>query len=1769
MGVSFKVGKVGTRYRPRPVQDEVQEKENAVVSPVADTQPPHRLNKGKYYGKGDKVVNHANKEDIEVSFSLSMFSYGFSIGKATERFNGVPKQLYPYTRASDALFTAIEYGCLPGDIFGDISCNYNNGAVLCEIRDYRHCSYEKAGITCVVNSPVVHKVLLQMCMENVVKDILSVSDDSWTYKDLLEVESCLLKALQPELHLNPEPLLDKFCGAPMAKKLDLGVNWGWKKRKLNDAPGTNPRFGGQNQRGISSLQTAKRCISDSPATNPSFSSQNQRGAPCSQLAVVSTVPDAPATKPRFSNQNQRGVPCSQQAHANSISNLQKNNGLLESIVQPNALTVMPNYQSVNSCSQSALEDLTSSSLSSVPMQCFSKHNRESREPSLLDFSQQQGFETQSIQRPLTKVPKQEPVDFSSQVPPWNQPSALGMVPNYQLVDSCSQSVLGDLTSSSLYSVPTHSKRNLQSREPSSLVNSPEGVCEPQGIQRLVTKVPKQEPVDFTQQLPPWSQPSSFAMVPNYQVTGSSNQSVIGDLTSSSLSSVPVKCSSNSDSREPSSFGLSQLGRYPGSQPSPLETVPNYQLVDRCSQSVLGDLTSPNLSSTHLQCYSSGETRDPNLLVCSQTGRCEMQAIQRPVFKIPKQEMEEFSQQPPPPVNQPNPLAMVPNYQLVDRCSQSVLEDLTSSSLSSVPIQYFSKHNTESRDTSLLVHSQLGRSEMQAAIGRPMMKIPKQETVDFSHQQPYALAMVRDYQLAGSYSQSVVGDLTSSSFSSVPIQGFSKHNSGSRECSTVANSLMGRCESPAIQRPTTKIPKQEPMDFSPQQLPGSQPEFIFATGIQQNAMLHQQPGAKKVPGETFHDKKGQSLLINGGQPAILEGIPKMHAGMSTAAVRQEPVETRNFSSLDVTKIKDRYIDMDMQSHRSSLPQVQMQGSLLGTYAPSTNSPWNQLPHDRNVRKEVVAQKRKASPNPQVTAAVNVPPLSSYQSESSRREASVPVKRKKNCRLRGLNSEVSDSLALTGNTNRPGSLQMGNGFNTTSIIANSLQPGNVFNTNATVENHLQLGNGYNMDANATNLQAGNGYNANATTAASSLQLGNGYNDGANNAVATSPKAGNGYNANATAVASSLQLANGYNASATSGTCRLQLGNCRSTGMNTEVSSLAVTGNSNTIIADGLQAGNGYNNIATMASGLESGSFNLHKTSQVGDIQRFEKIKEVTQSYDLNNSNRKFDNRNPAPLVFKLWNFEQNGKLEDATSGIADGRFDVVKRMLTFMRRSHLHHGNEIPIVESKACVKLIMSKNFIEGFVEAIVSYGHEEGFCSTATLPSMHALTLFTAQFTSLMAREGYCLVSDRIEPAFLNDNNCTSTQNVAVNAGVPLVAVALGMISSSTPERSTSMISPMSDEVSTINNCAQLLLKNLNSGSHFLAAENIQSAQQNSRSNLLKLELDNAAALVSSVQQPHWQLALSNQAQLQFQILQRQRQQDQLMQSMKMMGAVSTAVGSSGTANTGGAIQGGHRNSGHGSFSNGMGVGQQNQLMQSMKMMGGVSTAVVVPGTANRCGGIQGAYRNSGRGSISNSVGMGGSAHTPTGAQISSISNVGQCNNRGSRNMPGSSDSKQRLFGGISDNAAAVLAELRKADGGQGRSLTDGFPFWNNSGMVQMQTPNIQDMAYLLSNQQMKPRNHQQQQAGVQPQIKNNFVNNVSSPPPNRVCSQQFYQQPQISPLQQLNSGSARMQQQQMNRNIVFGADSPELSSRTHISISSSSASSSKNLSGFLKTRER
>ncbi|CAN1176198.1 Protein PHYTOCHROME-DEPENDENT LATE-FLOWERING [Linum perenne] len=148
----------------------------------------------------------------EVPFTLSLYPDGYSIGKASENdivhranLQDASKLLHPYDRASETIFVAIESGWLPGDILDDIPCKCINGTIICEVRDYRKCASEQG------------------------------SDNSWTYGDLMEVESRIVKALQPVLSLDPKPKLDRLSASPLASKLNLNLV-SLRRKRLRQMP---------------------------------------------------------------------------------------------------------------------------------------------------------------------------------------------------------------------------------------------------------------------------------------------------------------------------------------------------------------------------------------------------------------------------------------------------------------------------------------------------------------------------------------------------------------------------------------------------------------------------------------------------------------------------------------------------------------------------------------------------------------------------------------------------------------------------------------------------------------------------------------------------------------------------------------------------------------------------------------------------------------------------------------------------------------------------------------------------------------------------------------------------------------------------------------------------------------------------------------------------------------------------------------------------------------------------------------------------------------------------------------------------------------------------------------------------------------------------------------------------------------------------------------------------------------------------------------------
>ncbi|KAG6655832.1 hypothetical protein CIPAW_05G244500 [Carya illinoinensis] len=374
MGLSFKVAKTGTRYRPKLLQIEDKDNENGSVT------------------ESQKSANEA-----------------------------------------------IEYGCLPGDLLHDIPFKYVNGALLCEIRDYRNLWPQKGGpAASVEKSLVVHKVLLHICMENVVKDISLIADDSWTYEDILEIESRILKALQPDLHLNPDPLWDRHRGERLTKKLNLGIAWSWKKRRLGDTI---------------AVHTSSR--------NPN------------NVTQISSSCDI-----------QNSITQSGFAYQDRVTCLQENNVLPETTSQSNPLMV--DNQLADSCNQSV--SIAQKKSSFVCVQDFS-NARSNSTKAISSISGEKGrCETEALQEYIPIKLKQEPVDFSQQQLPGGQAKSI-LAPELLWKNT--------LLHQPIMAEKLQDEKNQHKSHPSLLINSGQPFLE--GIPRLLAGTPtctvKQEPAE--------------------------------------------------------------------------------------------------------------------------------------------------------------------------------------------------------------------------------------------------------------------------------------------------------------------------------------------------------------------------------------------------------------------------------------------------------------------------------------------------------------------------------------------------------------------------------------------------------------------------------------------------------------------------------------------------------------------------------------------------------------------------------------------------------------------------------------------------------------------------------------------------------------------------------------------------------------------------------------------------------------------------------------------------------------------------------------------------------------------------------------------------------------------------------------------------------------------------------------------------------------------------------------------------------------------------
>ncbi|XVF74276.1 hypothetical protein PTKIN_Ptkin13bG0097200 [Pterospermum kingtungense] len=248
MGVSFKVSKTGTRFKPKPcLQPEASV--DAVSENSKDSSRPRKLQGDaiegveRVLGVSQSIVSDEALRvpgDHEISFTLNLYPDGYYIGKPPEEALHQAtvqdaSKLHPYDRSSETLFSAIESGRLPGDILDDIPCKFVDGTLICEVRDYRKVAPQQGStIPAMDGSPIINKVRLRMSLENVVKDIPLSSDNSWTYGDLMEAESRILKALQPRLCLDPTPKLDRLCTSPVPTKLNL-ASCSLRRKRLRQA----------------------------------------------------------------------------------------------------------------------------------------------------------------------------------------------------------------------------------------------------------------------------------------------------------------------------------------------------------------------------------------------------------------------------------------------------------------------------------------------------------------------------------------------------------------------------------------------------------------------------------------------------------------------------------------------------------------------------------------------------------------------------------------------------------------------------------------------------------------------------------------------------------------------------------------------------------------------------------------------------------------------------------------------------------------------------------------------------------------------------------------------------------------------------------------------------------------------------------------------------------------------------------------------------------------------------------------------------------------------------------------------------------------------------------------------------------------------------------------------------------------------------------------------------------------------------------------------
>lgn len=224
-----------------------------------------------------------------------------------------------------------------------------------------------------------------------------------------------------------------------------------------------------------------------------------------------------------------------------------------------------------------------------------------------------------------------------------------------------------------------------------------------------------------------------------------------------------------------------------------------------------------------------------------------------------------------------------------------------------------------------------------------------------------------------------------------------HPSSLREPGTLVLSKKGRCKK-QTQGPMLKKPKEEPAEFSLQQLSGSPCETILAPETRQKEKQSQLCcDSEKIPRRRVDGEKQPSRKVKDGQQVNLEGISKLQSGVLACPVKQEFENcniSRSDSGCNYQKLQKRQL--------SSLSKTDVQVNSIQL---------NDMvkPVEQNLSKAVTNERiplmKPVFSTSLGSASVNV---NSSHRDSFLTESSVLGKRKLNSHSQGLSVNIVESL-----------------------------------------------------------------------------------------------------------------------------------------------------------------------------------------------------------------------------------------------------------------------------------------------------------------------------------------------------------------------------------------------------------------------------------------------------------------------------------------------------------------------------------------------------------------------------------------------------------------------------------------------------------------------------------------------------------------------------------------------------------------------------------------